>query len=258
MFILQNFCVGTKYAVDAFSYGYVETITAYFLTHFHSDHYGGLCKSFNKPLYCTRITANLVKLKIKVSPEYIIVLTLNEPTLLEDLTTVTAIDSNHCPGAAMFLFKLKDGRFILHSGDTRAEDVVLKYDLWKTVQVDTLFLDTTYCDKKYKFPPQSQAIAATVECVRDHLAASNNKLLVVVGTYTIGKEKVFRAIAEEFDWKICVDATKLKVLHCLEDNALNARLTMNKSETPLHLIFMQSMDFQVPLMSSSFLYPPLN
>nr|XP_020042038.1 DNA cross-link repair 1A protein-like [Castor canadensis] len=51
---------GTSFTVDAFQYGVVEGCTAYFLTHFHSDHYAGLSRNFTFPVYCSEVSFSIL------------------------------------------------------------------------------------------------------------------------------------------------------------------------------------------------------
>lgn len=225
----------TQFVVDAFSYGVIPGVKVYFLSHFHSDHYMGLTKKFSMPIYCTKVTANLVQLKLRVARQYLHILKPGEPQVVCGVE-VEVFDAFHCPGAVMFLFRLLDGQVFLHVGDFRAHPSMEEYPQLRLV--NKLFLDTTYCDPSYDFPSQEEVVQKVIQTVRDHLA-KNKFTLFVSGTYTIGKEKVFMGIAEEFDFKIWTTGDKRKILECLEDKQLLNRLTPNPSEAQVHVLPMR-------------------
>ena len=66
------------------------------------------------------------------------------------------MDANHCPGAVQFLFRLPCGRRYLHCGDMRFTPSLLSNPHLRRAQGATaVFLDTTYCNPKFTFPPQA-------------------------------------------------------------------------------------------------------
>ena len=224
----------TGFAVDAFSYGRISGVTCYFLSHFHYDHYRGLGKWLDKPMYCSQITANLVLHQIKSVGHMVRVLPLNEPRVVENVEVVL-LDANHCPGSVMFLFRLPTGLSILHVGDFRADASMEKLPVLNLRTIDHIYLDTTYCDEQFDFPPQSQVLQYVRQLVRENVVRYP-KLLVVCGAYTIGKEKVFVAAAEELDCLIWAPAAKRRILECLEDPGLVSRFTKDPSKARLHVL----------------------
>ena len=57
----------------------------------------GLSRKWKQPLYCSQVTANLVRKQFKLSPNLIRVLPMKEPRLIGKVEVVL-IDANHCPG----------------------------------------------------------------------------------------------------------------------------------------------------------------
>lgn len=121
---------------------------AYFLTHFHSDHYGGLGKSWKAGyVYTSAITAALVVQRLGLSPSLVRVLPL-DCTCLVDGWEITTVRAHHCPGSVMFQFKQlgpAGGARYLHTGDMRY-DPAMATDaaLIGCRQPDFMYLDTTY------------------------------------------------------------------------------------------------------------------
>lgn len=179
---------GMFICVDAFRYGGVKDCRAYFLSHFHSDHYIGLTSTWSHgPIYGSRVTNNLIRQQLRVDPKYVIDLEFEKKTEVPGTrgVFVTMIPANHCPGSSLFLFEKVVGKGpspkvqrILHCGDFRACEMHLEHPLLKPEVVDSItgqtkkqsidicYLDTTYLNPKYAFPSQEAVIRACGEmCV---------------------------------------------------------------------------------------------
>ncbi|KIJ56158.1 hypothetical protein M422DRAFT_23504, partial [Sphaerobolus stellatus SS14] len=184
--------------------------------------------------------------------------------LFEGLQTADAGDSAY---KSSFIGSSRIFRH-LHCGDFRAcPRHVLHTDI-KGKKLDTIYLDTTYLDLKCCFPPQPLVISACAKLVRrlvesgsaanakssgnkslsDWLFRSDNgaeradqnikpaKVLAIVGTYTIGKERIVKAIAKELSTKIYCDARKVVVLKYQSDPELHALLTDKPLEAGVHIV----------------------
>ena len=309
---------GFSICVDAFRYGAVEGCQAYFLSHFHSDHYIGLTSHWcHGPIYCSRVTGNLVRQQLRVDPKWVVDLEFEEKREVSGANgvEVTMIPANHCPGSSLFLFEKIVGKGknpkvqrVLHCGDFRACRAHIEHPLLrpnvidaisgksKQQKIDVCYLDTTYLNPKYAFPSQQNVIQACADmCVSLNKSrvdgqdgweqmkrtragsgmvkfvrkesdppikqedeqddapngddmdatkvsppgASNKqprgRLLVIVGTYSIGKERICLGIAQALDSKIYAPAGKQRICACLEDGELNARLTSNPREAQVHM-----------------------
>ena len=280
---------GFSICVDAFRYGAVEGCNAYFLTHFHSDHYMGLTANWRHgPIYCSSVTGNLVKQQLKVDPSMIVEIDWDKR--VEVVGTggvhVTMIPANHCPGSSLFLFEKTVGKGdkpkvhrILHCGDFRASPEQVQHPLLrpeiinpttgepKRQTIDVCYLDTTYLNPKYAFPSQADVVSACAEKCRalngerpakrangnatsvkmtKYLTESESKageqstprkerLLVVIGTYSIGKERICLGIARALKSKIYISAAKRRICDCLEDDELSSLLTSDPTEAQVHM-----------------------
>jgi DNA cross-link repair 1A protein len=230
---------GTNFLVDRFCNLPPSTPANkhWFLTHFHADHYKGLTSKFDRGIvYCTPVTAALVKLQLRVRPEFLREVPIGGNITIEG-TRVTFLPANHCPGAAMLLFECPGMLPILHSGDCRLATTLLSQlpQLENIRGAVDLILDTTYCDPRYTFPTQAEALNFAVDAVKAE--SFNPKTLFLFGSYTIGKERLYLQAAKVLGSKIYVSATKKKILDCLDlDPDEAALLTTDDSETNLHAV----------------------
>ncbi|GAV51805.1 hypothetical protein ZYGR_0AF02760 [Zygosaccharomyces rouxii] len=216
--------------VDGFAFDRHRDIEHYFLSHFHSDHYGGLKKSWtNGIIYASGITINLVKDKFKIDESRLRPLPMNEKIWITDKVSVVLLDANHCPGAVVFLFQEheNDGvvKTVLHTGDFRANRTLINEVRQWAPRLDEIYLDTTYLIPGFHFPSQESVLEVTSKFARDLVdrgfqsifqndqksivnytsqSPKLYKLLFLVGTYTIGKEKLAISLAQALGTKIFV------------------------------------------------------
>uniref|UniRef100_A0A673T9A2 DNA cross-link repair 1A n=1 Tax=Suricata suricatta TaxID=37032 RepID=A0A673T9A2_SURSU len=185
---------GTGFTVDAFQYGLVEGCTAYFLTHFHSDHYAGLSKNFTFPVYCSEITGNLLRSKLHVQKQYVHPLPMDTECIVNGVKVVL-LDANQ------------------------------------------------YCSPEYSFPSQQEVIQFAINTAFEAVTL-NPRVLVVCGTYSIGKEKVFLAIADVLGSKVGMSQEKYKTLQCLNIPELNSLITTDMCNSLVHLLPMMQINFK--------------
>lgn len=225
---------GTQFRVDAFRYLRGDC-SHWFLTHFHMDHYQGLTRSFcHGKIYCSSITARLVNIKIGIPLDRLQVLPLNQKTNIAGVD-VTCLDANHCPGSIMILFEPPNGKAILHTGDFRFSQEMASLSLWQSCSVHTLILDTTYCNPQYDFPKQEAVIQFVIDCIEAE--AFNPKTLFLIGSYTIGKERLFLEVARVLRKKVYVTAAKLPILRCLGFPEEDMQwFTLNEQESHIHVV----------------------
>ncbi|RMZ54155.1 hypothetical protein APUTEX25_005311, partial [Auxenochlorella protothecoides] len=261
---------GTQFVVDAFRHISPGT-SAFFLSHGHADHYGGLTDTWSAgPIYCSEVTARFVVHALGVRLSYLHPLPMDTPVMIHGVE-VTLVDANHCPGAVQFLFQLQDGRKYIHCGDMRyAPHLKSDPHLQRFVGADAVFLDTTYCNKRHTFPPQEESIAYVVAAVKRLLAGqageaepdapdgpehaddsaaapgadapapktpAGPRRVILISTYGIGKERILSAVAATTGLRLAVTEKKLAVMRCLNLPGLDVDgiFTSDFSSTPLHV-----------------------
>jgi DNA cross-link repair 1A protein len=174
---------GTTFVVDRFNNlpPPSQHQTHWFLTHFHADHYRGLTGKWNRgPIYCTSITAALVKSQLRVRDEWIRVVEQLDVGVEVEGSVVTFIDANHCPGAVMIVFEggVEGGggggggvirrRPVLHTGDARLVASMQDHPVLHRLRGSKcdLILDTTYANPEYDFPSQQEALQFALDAVK--------------------------------------------------------------------------------------------
>lgn len=148
----------------------------------------------------------------------------------------------------MFIFKLPNGRCILHTGDFRASPEMEEFAEFWNHDIHTIYLDTTYLSNRYEFATQSESIMQIVDSCTEFFRKSSGtsaKALIICGAYKIGKEKVWLRIAQEFKLKVWVDNERRKALTCINNREINDVLTRAPENAQIHVLPLGNISYQV-------------
>ena len=169
----------------------------------------------------------------QLKEENVFAMELNRAYYIEmgkhDSVTVTAYDAHHCPGAVAFLFEGYFGT-ILYTGDFRFEDETKYPPILKGKNIDTLYLDNTFCDKACKFPPREVVAEEIVRLVKCHLD-SNTEGQVRIGMRSLGKEELLEKIALSLQCHITVEQILMDQLELLQ-----RRNVYSLEKTPIQVV----------------------
>lgn len=155
----------------------------------------------------------------------------------------------------MYLFKLKTGKCILHTGDFRASPDMEEFPEFWNNEMDTIYLDTTYLSSKYEFPTQSDSIALIIQYCHEFVSRSSSsagKHLIICGAYKVGKEKVWLRIAQEFKYKVWINEDRQKVIQCIQNDEISDVLTRYAKDASIHVLPLGHISYQVSLSQFTF------
>ncbi|EDQ88949.1 uncharacterized protein MONBRDRAFT_8472, partial [Monosiga brevicollis MX1] len=246
-----NVVPGTGFLVDCFrDKKKIAAGQKFFLSHYHADHYGGLNDKWAAgPIYASPPTARLVIDFLEVDPKWIHELPFDETHTIDDVE-VTLMDANHCPGAAMLLFGVRNQHapeqrmYHLHTGDCRFHPRMLDHPTLQGIHIENLYLDTTYANPKYTFPPQEDTIEFCARTIAAELEAHRGRTLVLVATYSIGKEKILLRAHELVGARVEVTERKWKMLnHCLP--IANLETIFTTEHLPAHVTTTQAASVRI-------------
>jgi DNA ligase 1 len=91
-------------------------------------------------------------------------------------------------------------------------------NLLQFIGADAILLDTTYCNPKFCFSSQEESIdyiVRRIQRIRDENKGSKEKILFIIATYIVGKEKILLEIASKCNCLLHVDSRKMQTLSIL-------------------------------------------
>lgn len=185
-------------------------ITAFFLTHAHTDHMRGLVGHFGRQrrhaqIWCTSVTMQLTRMMITGLEERDFhPLEYGQDDRPVPGLVVMAFPSYHADGSAMFWFRFEadgtevlNGTEVLYTGDFRFRPEYRELSWCDRRRIDRLYVDDTFDLIDRPFPSWEETAQEMVDLVRRLDERGVRKLRIHCGI--LGIEPVLRRVAEVLD-----------------------------------------------------------
>lgn len=117
--------------------------------------------------------------------------------------------------------------------------------------LDILYLDTTYLHTKRCFPSQKDSIGFLIEHVKKYLYDNiGEKYVILCGSYLVGKEKIWKALAVEFNFKVHLEKERRKAFESVcsasSDYLHDIELLVDDpSDADIHVVNMNRLSYPV-------------
>ncbi|KAF2951706.1 DNA ligase 6 isoform X2 [Oryza sativa Japonica Group] len=107
-----------------------------------------------------------------------------------------------------------------------------------SAHLDQMRRDTTYCNPKFTFPPQKESleyVVNSIKRVKEESRASGERVLCLIATYVVGKERILLEVARRCGCKIHVDSRKMEILTLLGIGGEDGVFTEDAAATDVHV-----------------------
>jgi len=235
---------GTSIHIDYFSRSpSLEGRAIYFLTHFHSDHMAGLSEKWaNGPLYCSELTARLLRLRKLVPRRLLHPRTIEQPfevtePLTQRVLTVTFLDACHCPGSVIIVLEGLPAGAVVHTGDFRYSESLERSAVLQRIassqNLERLYLDVTWAHEAFsELPTKAESIAQLLDLIDKHGSEP-----ILLHSHGLGDEELLVAVAGRFPTGLLLftDRKRLEEVHLVEPRvAETGKFVAYNPKDPLH------------------------